>query len=108
MGDKKRARLGQSHSARPGANARCHGTTRRIVAEAFSEEQPSLAPLPALAFRAILKLERRITEDVEAAFESVQAQEIAILFPIVEADAGLRTFGIRDPEGNIVQFFGSR
>lgn len=45
------------------ANARCHGTTRRIVAEAFAEEQPCLKPLPAIPFRALLKIERRITKD---------------------------------------------
>jgi hypothetical protein len=45
------------------ANARVHGTTRRIVAEAFAEEQSSLGPLPAIGFRALLKLERRITKD---------------------------------------------
>ena len=45
------------------ANSRVHGTTNRVVSEAFSDEQPRLQPLPALAFRAILKLERRITND---------------------------------------------
>jgi len=45
------------------ANARVHGTTGRIVAEAFAEEQPVLTPLPAIPFRALLKLERRITKD---------------------------------------------
>ena len=45
------------------ANARLHGTTRRIVTEAFAEEKPSLGPLPAFPFRALLKLERRITKD---------------------------------------------
>ncbi|MQX38633.1 IS21 family transposase, partial [Roseospira navarrensis] len=41
------------------ANARLHATTRRIVAEHFAEEQPSLKPLPAGPFRAVLSLERR-------------------------------------------------
>ena len=45
------------------ANVRVHGTTGRIVAEAFAEEMPSLKPLPAIPFRALLKLERRITKD---------------------------------------------
>ena len=45
------------------ANARVHGTTRWIVAEAFAEEKPSLGSLPAIPFRALLKLERRITKD---------------------------------------------
>jgi transposase len=45
------------------ANTRSHATTRRVVAEHFAEEQPSLKPLPAGPFRATLRLERRITRD---------------------------------------------
>jgi transposase len=45
------------------ANVRVHGTTRRVVAEAFVEDQAALLPLPALPFRSLLKLERRITKD---------------------------------------------
>src|SRR4051812_29196564 len=42
------------------ANLRVHGTTQRVIAEDF-EEQPALKPLPAIPFRAVLKLERRVT-----------------------------------------------
>lgn len=45
------------------ANQRQHGTTQRIVAEAFAEEQPALRPLPALPFRAVLRLKRRVTHE---------------------------------------------
>ena len=45
------------------ANARCHGTTGRIVAEAFAEEQPLLLPLPAVDYHAILRAERRVSRD---------------------------------------------
>ena len=45
------------------ANARVHATTRRVVAEHFAEERPHLLPLPAGAFQAVLRLERRITRD---------------------------------------------
>ena len=45
------------------ANVRTHATTKRIVAEHFAEERPSLQPLPAGAFQAVLRLERRITRD---------------------------------------------
>jgi transposase len=45
------------------ANLRLHGTTHRVVAEAFAEEQPTLRPLPALPFRAVLRLERRVTHE---------------------------------------------
>jgi hypothetical protein len=45
------------------ANVRLHGTTQRIVSEAFAEERPSLRPLPAVPFRAVLRLERRVTHE---------------------------------------------
>jgi hypothetical protein len=45
------------------ANVRTHATTRRVVAEHFAEEAPTLQPLPAGPFQAVLRLERRITRD---------------------------------------------
>ena len=45
------------------ANARTHATTRRVVSEHFAEERPSLRPVPAGPFQAVLRLERRITKD---------------------------------------------
>ncbi|RUP19581.1 IS21 family transposase [Methylobacterium sp.] len=45
------------------ANVRLHGTTQRVVAEAFAEERPSLQPLPLVPFRAVLRLERRVTHE---------------------------------------------
>ena len=45
------------------ANARCHGTTRRIVSEAFAEEQPQLLALPNGPFNAVLSLQRRVSHD---------------------------------------------
>ncbi len=45
------------------ANARTHATTRRVVREHFADERPSLLPLPAGPFQAVLRLERRITRD---------------------------------------------
>lgn len=45
------------------ANVRQHGTTQRIVAEAFAAERPEFQPLPATNFDALLKLERRVSHD---------------------------------------------
>lgn len=45
------------------ANVRVHGTTQRIVAEAFAAEQPELQALPDHRFDAVLKLERRVSHD---------------------------------------------
>jgi hypothetical protein len=45
------------------ANARMHATTRRVVAEHFAEERPTLQKLPAGPFQAVLRLERRVTRD---------------------------------------------
>ena len=45
------------------ANSRVHGTTQRVVAEAFAAEQPELQRLPQHRFDAVLKLERRVSHD---------------------------------------------
>lgn len=45
------------------ANPRVHATTRRVVTEAFAEEQPYLRPLPLAPFRSVLRLERRISRE---------------------------------------------
>ena len=42
---------------------RVHATTRRVVAEAFTEEQPKLQELPSLPFGSVLKLERRVSHE---------------------------------------------
>jgi transposase len=45
------------------ANVRIHGTTQRVVVEHFAEERAALRPLPALAFDAVIRLERRISHE---------------------------------------------
>ena len=45
------------------ANPRVHATTRRVVNEAFAEERPHLRQLPLAPFRAVLRLERRISRE---------------------------------------------
>ena len=45
------------------ANARTHATTGRVVHEAFAEERPILRPLPLAPYRAVLKLERRVSHE---------------------------------------------
>lgn len=45
------------------ANVRLHGTTQKIVADAFAAERDELQALPAFPFDALLKLERRVSHD---------------------------------------------
>lgn len=45
------------------ANVRKHGTTQRIIQDAFLEEQASLGALPAGDFNDVLSMERRTTKD---------------------------------------------
>jgi len=45
------------------ANPRTHATTKRVVNEAFAEQRPMLRPLPLAPYRAVLKLERRVSHD---------------------------------------------
>lgn len=43
--------------------SRLHGTTQKIVSEAFASERQELQQLPAFPFDALLKLERRVSHD---------------------------------------------
>lgn len=45
------------------ANSRVHGTTQRVVAHHFAEEQPTLQNLPAGMFNGVIRLERRVSHD---------------------------------------------
>jgi transposase len=45
------------------ANPRVHATTQRVVNEVFAEEKPTLKPLPLAPYRAVLKLERRVSHE---------------------------------------------
>jgi hypothetical protein len=45
------------------ANPRVHATTRRVVDAAFAEERPSLKPLPAIPYSAVLTVERRVSKE---------------------------------------------
>ena len=45
------------------ANPRVHATTRQVVNVAFAEEKPALVALPLLPYRAVLRLERRISHE---------------------------------------------
>jgi len=45
------------------ANPRVHATTRRVVNVAFGGEKPHLKSLPLVPYRAILKLERRVSHE---------------------------------------------
>ena len=45
------------------ADPRTHATTKRVVSEAFAEEQTALRQLPLVPYRAVLKLERRVSHD---------------------------------------------
>jgi catechol 2,3-dioxygenase-like lactoylglutathione lyase family enzyme len=46
------------------------------------------------------------TANLDSSFEFLEERGVEIFFPIVTASDGNRTFGIRDLEGNIIQFFG--
>ena len=48
-----------------------------------------------------------LTEHLDETFESLKRAGVEIFFAVVEASDGKRTFAIKDPEGNIIQFFGT-
>lgn len=45
------------------ANPRVHATTGQVVSESFAEERLALIPPPLLPYRAVLRLERRISHE---------------------------------------------
>lgn len=45
-------------------------------------------------------------KDLDALFKAMESREVTHFFGIVNASDGTRTFAIKDPEGNIIQFFG--
>lgn len=54
----------------------------------------------------ILKIGFEVS-DIETLFATAQERRLNIFFPLVTPPgSGVRTFGLRDPDGNIVQFFG--
>ena len=48
-----------------------------------------------------------VTGELDATFAALQRSGIELFFPIVATGDGLRTFAIRDMDGNIIQFFGN-
>lgn len=46
------------------------------------------------------------TASLDEAYEFLQREGVEVFFSIVTASDGNRTFGVKDPEGNIIQFFG--
>jgi len=47
-----------------------------------------------------------LTDNLDDTFEVLKKANVEIFFPIVNASDGNRTFAIKDPEGNTIQFFG--
>jgi catechol-2,3-dioxygenase len=63
-------------------------------------------PAEAHQVHGILKLGFEVS-DIDALFANAQAKRLEVFFPLVTPpNSPLRTFGLLDPEGNIVQFFG--
>ena len=49
-----------------------------------------------------------IVENIDAAFVHMEQSGADVFFPPVTASDGRTTFGIKDPEGNIIQFFSQK
>lgn len=45
------------------------------------------------------------TEHIDDAFAWLSQDGVEVFFPVVTTPDGKRTFGVKDPDGNIVQFF---
>jgi catechol 2,3-dioxygenase-like lactoylglutathione lyase family enzyme len=75
----------------------------------FASAKPRTAwELPANAeqIHGILKIGFEVA-NIETLFAAAVEQHLDVFFPLVTPPGSqLRTFGLRDPDGNIVQFFG--
>ena len=71
----------------------------------FADAEPRNADVASHQIHGIFKLGFSTT-DLEQSFDVLQRAGVDVFFPIVSASDGTRTFAIKDPEGNIVQFFG--
>ena len=70
------------------ANVRCHGTTGRIVSDAFDEERTKLIPLPAIRYRALVATERKVNNEGMVAYRgSVYSVPDGTTSRIVEVQA---------------------
>lgn len=47
-----------------------------------------------------------ITTNIDESFKALEESDVEIFFPIVDLPNGKRAFGVKDQEGNIIQFFG--
>lgn len=75
----------------------------------FATSKPRAAwglPPEAEQVQGILKIGFEVS-DIDALFATAQKRHLDVFFPLVTPPgSSLRTFGLRDPDGNIVQFFG--
>ena len=75
----------------------------------FASARPRTAwglPAEAEQVHGILKIGFEVS-DIDRLFAAVQERHLNLFFPLVTPPgSSLRTFGLRDPDGNIVQFFG--
>ena len=70
------------------ANVRCHGTTGRVVSDAFEEERTKLIPLPAIRYRALVATERKVNNEGMVAYRgSVYSVPDGTTSRIVEVQA---------------------
>ena len=94
------------------ANQRVHGTTGRVVAEAFEEECASLQPLPKVPYQALLALERKINREGMVAYNGnsysipdgtrsriVELQVLPLELRVIDQGQVIATHGIVDGKG---------
>ncbi|MBI3885741.1 MAG: VOC family protein [Opitutae bacterium] len=75
----------------------------------FPDAKPLAAAAPGVAVHQLHGFFKGgfVVADLDAHFRALQARGVAFEFEIVRPPNGpYRTFGLRDPEGNLLQFFG--
>jgi hypothetical protein len=85
-----------------------NGILIEIIQHSKAQARRSITPAinDAVQIHGIFKL-GMLVRDIDAVYTGFKKREIVIAYDLMQAkDVPMRSFAVRDPEGNLVQFFG--
>jgi hypothetical protein len=85
-----------------------NGVLIEIIQHSKAQARKSIDPTinDAVQLHGIFKL-GMLVRDIDAVYAGLKKREIVIAYDLMRAkDVPMRSFAVRDPEGNLVQFFG--
>jgi catechol 2,3-dioxygenase-like lactoylglutathione lyase family enzyme len=85
-----------------------NGVLIEIIQHSKAQTRKSAAPTvtDAVQIHGIFKL-GLLVGDIDAVYTGLKKRQVAVAYDLMRAkDVPMRSFAVRDPEGNLVQFFG--